>query len=208
MRGFTWAQYTLGPTAAVALTALLLQIRSTNPKSKSIDRSAPAIRCLILSVLVFGVGGLLGLFVDGGDTRTPAHYHGVIAGVTLALMGLAFLEFLPALGRPVPSRRRMAWTVGLFGWGQLAACMGLFLAGGHGAPRKVAGADQGLTEWAAFAGMGLNGLGGLVAVVGGILFVWTMAVALIRPGMISQEEGAASRLEAGLGASGRGSVGK
>jgi heme/copper-type cytochrome/quinol oxidase subunit 1 len=128
---------------------------------------------------VFAVGGAFGLFVDGADTRTPAHYHGVIAGVSLALMGVVLLHLLPALSRPVPSRRRAGWIFGLFGWGQLAACIGLFVAGGHGTPRKVAGAAQGLSEWPAFIGMGLNGLGALVAIVGGILFVWTVAAALL-----------------------------
>ena len=31
------------------------------------------------------VGAFLGLFVDGADTRTPAHYHGVIAAIMLAI---------------------------------------------------------------------------------------------------------------------------
>ena len=30
-------------------------------------------------------------------------------------------------------------------------------------------------------GMAMNGLGGLVAVIGGVFFVWTMAVAMLRP---------------------------
>ena len=180
MLAFTNAQYVLGPAAAIAVIAVALQLQTARRWSR-LDRRDPALRCLALSVLLFGVGGFLGLFVDGGDTRTPAHYHGVIAGVTLALIGVAYLRLLPALDRESPSRRRIGWTVGLFGWGQLAACIGLFLAGGHGAPRKVAGAAQGLSDWAAYAGMGLNGLGALFAIIGGILFVWTMATALLRP---------------------------
>lgn len=180
MQAFSDAQYVLGPASAIVILALIVRLQRARAWSQR-DRTDPALRCFALSVLLFGVGGVLGIFVDGGDTRTPAHYHGVIAGVTLALIGVAYLRLLPALGRLSPSRRRIAWTIGLFGWGQLAACLGLFLAGGHGAPRKVAGAAQGLTEWAAYAGMGLNGLGGLIAVIGGVIFVWTMAAALLRP---------------------------
>ena len=83
-----------------------------------LDRRHPAIRCLLLSILVFGVGGSLGLFVDGADTRTPAHYHGVIAGVSLSLMGVFLFVLLPMLGRQPPTSRRAAWTLGLFGRGQ------------------------------------------------------------------------------------------
>lgn len=181
MQAFTNIQYAFGPAAAIVLLALALRLRTLASAGSTASAPNPPLRCLTLSALVFGVGGFLGLFVDGGDTRTPAHYHGVIAGVTLALIGVAYFKLLPLLQRHVPSRRRVAWTIGLFGWGQLAACLGLFLAGGHGAPRKVAGAAQGLSDWAAYAGMGLNGLGGLIAVIGGIVFVWTMAAALLRP---------------------------
>lgn len=186
MQAFTNIQYAFGPATVIALLTLVGRVRKT-PVAAGASSAAkgvhPALLCLALSILVFGAGGFLGLFVDGSDTRTPAHYHGVIAGVTLALIGVAYFRLLPWLERPSPSRRRVVWTIGLFGWGQLAACIGLFIAGGHGAPRKVAGAAQGLSDWAAYAGMGLNGLGGLVAVIGGILFVWTMAAALLRPSL-------------------------
>jgi hypothetical protein len=49
--------------------------------------------------------------------------------------------------------------------------VGLVWSGGHGVQRKVAGAEQVLRSPAEIAGMGLMGLGGLVAIVGGLLFV-------------------------------------
>ena len=48
------------------------------------------------------------------------------------------------------------------------------------ARRKVAGEAQGLVDLAPMVGMAMNGLGGLVAVIGGVFFVWTMAVAMLR----------------------------
>jgi cytochrome c oxidase subunit I len=174
MHAFTWLQYALGPAAAVLAVALPGRLRRPWPWHE------PAFLALALSMLLFAVGGTLGLFVDGADTRTPAHYHGVIAGVTLAFFGLFFARFLPLLGRRLVGGRRLRVILHVFAWGQLAACIGLFIAGGHGAPRKVAGDAQGLSDMAAMVGMGLNGLGGLVAVVGGILFVWTVAAALLR----------------------------
>ncbi len=173
-RAFTLLQYGLGPPALIVAGALAIGA----PRPLPWDR--PALQCLALSFLLFAVGGAFGLFVDGADTRTPAHYHGVIAAVTLAFMGLFYTVFLPALGKPGPRERTMRIQLHLFAWGQLVACIGLFLAGGHGAPRKVAGDAQGLHEMAAKIGMGLNGFGALIAIIGGILFVWLVARALLR----------------------------
>ena len=49
--------------------------------------------------------------------------------------------------------------------------IGLVWSGGYGVQRKVAGADQILRSSGEIAGMGLMGLGGMVAIVGGLLFV-------------------------------------
>lgn len=176
-RAFTSLQYGLGPAALIVAVPLAIALPRPWPWRQ------PELACLALSFLLFAVGGAFGLFVDGADTRTPAHYHGVIASVTLAFMGLFYALILPALGRARPSERAMRIQLHLFAWGQLAACIGLFLAGGHGAPRKVAGEAQGLEVMAARIGMGLNGIGGLIAIIGGILFVWLVARALIRHGI-------------------------
>ena len=47
--------------------------------------------------------------------------------------------------------------------------------------RKVAGADQGLTRSGEIASMGLMGLGGLIAIVGGLLFV-VVVIRAVRAG--------------------------
>ncbi|MBK8176227.1 MAG: cbb3-type cytochrome c oxidase subunit I [Rhodospirillales bacterium] len=171
---FTWMQYAFGPAAAIMAAGVLNRLARPWPWRE------PAFLALALSLLLFGIGGGLGLFVDGTDTRTPAHYHGVIAGITLAFFGLFYARILPLLGRPRVSALRMRLILHLFAWGQLAASIGLFIAGGHGAPRKVAGDAQGLSDTAQIAGMALNGLGGLIAIIGGILFVWTMAAVFLR----------------------------
>jgi cytochrome c oxidase subunit I len=171
---FTWLQYVLGPAAAVMAAGIVGRLRRPWPWSQ------PDFLAMALSMLLFAIGGAFGLFVDGTDTRTPAHYHGVIAAVTVAFFGLFFTRFLPLLGRPAVRARRVRLIMHLFAWGQLAACIGLFIAGGHGTPRKVAGDAQGLADFGAMFGMGLNGFGGLIAVLGGVLFVWTVASTLLR----------------------------
>ena len=134
-------------------------------------------------------GGFLGLFVDGADTRTPAHYHGVIAGVSLAFMGLFLTVFLPSLGRSIRHGKKIYALIYLFAGGQLAASIGLFWAGGFGAPRKIAGDAQGLEAIGAIVGMTMNGIGGLVAVIGGVLFIWTVGVALLQAPEIDSGQG-------------------
>ena len=49
--------------------------------------------------------------------------------------------------------------------------VGLVWSGGYGVQRKVAGVDQVLRTPQEVAGMGLMGLGGLIAIAGGLLFV-------------------------------------
>jgi len=94
-------------------------------------------------------------------------------------MGLAYL-MLPALGFARPSVRLATWQPYVYGGGQLMHIAGLVWSGGYGVQRKVAGAEQVLRPPQEIAGMGLMGLGGLVAVVGGILFVVVMLQAMRR----------------------------
>jgi hypothetical protein len=56
--------------------------------------------------------------------------------------------------------------------------LGLVWSGGYGVQRKVAGSEQVLRSASEVAGMGLMGLGGAVAIVGGLLFVVVVARAL------------------------------
>jgi hypothetical protein len=132
---------------------------------------SPAYLSLLLSFATFAAGGVLGLFADGTDTRTPGHYHAEIVGVTLAFMGLFFAVVLPTLCRGGKDGGAVLWQFWLLGGGQLLACAGLFLAGSQGVGRKIAGSAQGLDSLAKIIGMRLNQGGGGVAVIGGVLFV-------------------------------------
>jgi hypothetical protein len=49
--------------------------------------------------------------------------------------------------------------------------VGLAWTGGYGVQRKTAGLAQGVDRLGEIAGMGLMGLGGLVSVIGGLLFL-------------------------------------
>ena len=130
----------------------------------------PLRSALIVSMGLFVVGGAFGFLIQGSDVRIPAHYHGSIVGITLALMGIAY-ALLPSFGFRAPATRLAAWQPWVFGVGQLLHIIGLVWSGGYGVQRKVAGSAQVLRSTGEIAGMGLMGLGGLIAIAGGLLFL-------------------------------------
>jgi len=139
-----------------------------------IERSA-----LFFSVLLFGVGGIIGFMIKGSDVTVPAHYHGSIVGITIAFMGITYY-LLPQLGFRKVSGRAARLQPGLYGCGQLMHITGLAWSGGYGVQRKTAGAEQGLEQFEQIAGMGLMGLGGLISIIGGVIFLVVVYLA-IRP---------------------------
>jgi len=178
---FTWLQYGLAPPTLLMSGAMIATAAQYRQRTGAWPWGNVAFLCLILSVVVFGVGGFLGLFVDGADTRTPAHYHGVIGGVNLTFMGLFFVLFLPLMNRHIKTTRSIIVLVWFYAVGQTFHSLGLFLAGGYGAPRKTAGAEQGIEAMGAKIGLYLMGAGAVVAVIGGIMFIWIISRALLRP---------------------------
>ncbi len=173
----TWAMRIGGGLSIlpVALAAVvgLLAAPPLRPEAR------PWRAALLASVLLFGAGGVIGIFITGSNVRIPAHYHGCIVGVTLALMGLVF-RLLPALGYAAPQGRLAVAQPWVYAVGQLMHIVGLVWSGGYGVQRKVAGAEQVLRTPGEIAGMGLMGLGGAVAIVGGLLFLVVVLRAMRR----------------------------
>jgi hypothetical protein len=141
-------------------------------------RSSPAKSALAASLALFVVGGVLGYLIRGVNVVIPAHYHGAIVGVTLAFMGLTYV-LLPKLGFGEASGRVARWQPYVYGGGQLLHVLGLAWSGGYGVQRKVAGAEQMLVTLPQKLGMGLMGLGGLIAVIGGVMFVLVCLKAML-----------------------------
>jgi len=168
---FTNLQYAFAvPTTLVAAFGLSTII--TNRSRAVAPDQHTASLTLLLSIAVFAVGGFLGLFVDGADARTPAHYHGVIGGVNLAFMGLFYGFFLPLLGQPASTSKATNLSLWFYALGQTLHALGLFIAGGYGASRKTAGAEQGIDGVVGKVALYGMGIGAVIAVIGGIMFVW------------------------------------
>ncbi len=161
-----------GAIAAVPIgLAILLSIieRWRPTPGFEIERNA-----LIFSLLLFGVGGGIGFMISGSTVTVPAHYHGSIVGITIAFMGLSYY-LLPQLGFKKVSGKIARWQPGIYGGGQLMHIIGLAWSGGYNVARKSTDAERGFEQ---VAGRGLMGFGGLVSIIGGIIFLVLMYLSL------------------------------
>lgn len=128
---------------------------------------------LVVSLMLFFAGGVLGLMISGQNVTIPAHYHGMIIGITQALMGMAY-AMLPRFGyAPVAAGRLAFWQPIVYGVGQMMHIGGLAYCGGYGILRKTAGGFENLAVDIQIA-LGIFGMGGLLAILGGVLFVVVM----------------------------------
>jgi cytochrome c oxidase subunit I len=164
----TWGMR-LGGGVAIAPLALAVLFALVPRRALSAEQG-PLRAALLASMLLFVAGGAIGLSISGSNVKIPAHYHGCIVGVTLALMGVVF-HLLPQLGWCAPRGRLAVAQPWLYGIGQLLHIVGLVWSGGYGVQRKVAGAEQVLRSGGEVMGMGLMGVGGLLAILAGLLFV-------------------------------------
>lgn len=174
---FTWLMRYGGSLATLPLGLAVFYGLLISQKAQEVER--PYRSALISSMVLFGAGGLIGFFIDGANVTIPAHYHGSIVGVTLALMGLTYV-LLPQLGY---ARARVKWAYiqpYLYGGGQLLHVSGLMWSGGYGVQRKVAGSAQALDGIEKQLAMGVMGLGGLIAIIGGIIFVYIVLEAMLK----------------------------
>ena len=134
---------------------------------------------IICSIFLFFFGGLIGLLITGVNVVIPAHYHGEIVGISIALMGLVYvycflkphnergiIQFLP---KAENIEKYQAAPIYLITLGQLIHITGLALAGGYGVLRKTPGEEIALS---AKVYMGMMGIGGLIAIIGGLMFVY------------------------------------
>ncbi|MBC5768700.1 cbb3-type cytochrome c oxidase subunit I [Ramlibacter albus] len=186
----TWAMRLGGgaailPVALAVLPAAVIPAKSQMaaaviPAQAGIQSVLNPLRAALLSsILLFAAGGIIGIFIAGSNVRIPAHYHGCIVGVTLALMGVVY-RLLPSLGYSTPQGRLANAQPWVYGIGQLMHIVGLVWSGGYGVQRKVAGTEQVLRTTGEVAGMGLMGLGGAIAILGGLLFLVVVVRAMKR----------------------------
>ncbi len=159
--------------AGIAPTLMAVWVVWALARTRFIRENRAYASALIVSLILFFAGGALGLMISGQNVTIPAHYHGMIVGITQAVMGMAYV-MLPRFGyKSVASTRLAFWQPIVYGVGQLMHIGGLAYCGGYGILRKTAGGFEHLAPDIKIA-LGIFGMGGLLAISGGILFVIVM----------------------------------
>ncbi len=158
-----------GGLASVPLAVMLGWSLWESPRATTPEQETFRV-ALRASLLLFLCGGVIGLMIQGINVTIPSHYHGSICAITLVYMGLTY-HILPGLGFRRPSPQWSQRQLNLYAIGSLLHIIGLAWSGGHNVQRKTAGVEQGLTTLADKIPMWIMGVGGAIAVVGGILFL-------------------------------------
>ena len=166
-------RWTLFPVVLVVLGTGVLHVRRSPDRPAWGDfRFAGLAGSAALTLLGF----ILGSLIRGSSTLVPGHYHCAIGAVTIALMAAAY-DFCTAVaptGTPVAEPRRARLQLLLFGGGQAVFGLGFALAGAYGMGRKQYGVEQHVRTAGEYLGLSVMGLGGLIAVAGGIFFLAVM----------------------------------
>lgn len=170
-------KYGLGASTAFFAVGIIRGIMRQK-KEDRLNWADPAFSSLVLSMSLFVLGGVVSLFIRGSNLKIPSHYHGVIGAVTTAFMGLTYY-IIPLLDRKVWSDKMAKYQPYLYATGQALFVIGMFWAGAHGVPRKTYGTAQNLDSVAKTVGMALQGIGGLIAVIGGATFVLNVLASLL-----------------------------
>ncbi len=145
-------------------------------KYSSFTSAKPQRNAIIWCIILFIAGGIISTFIRGSNTIIPAHYHGVIIGISVLFTGLCY-QILPKLGYAEIKGRLANIQPILYGSGQLIHITGFALSGGYGAMRKTPGVEL---PTQAKVYMGLMGMGGLISIIGGLFFVIIIFKTLIK----------------------------
>ncbi len=119
---------------------------------------------IICSNILFLSGGFIGILIIGMNVTIPAHYHGSIVGISVACMGFCFLLC------DDKQQKNSYFTTAIITItiGQMLHIIALLFAGGYGVMRKTPGVEMTIGSKLL---MGIMGGGGLIAIVGGLMFV-------------------------------------
>ncbi len=166
-------RWTIFPVVLVVLGFGVRHIAASLPRAGGSRPLNHRLVGLTGSAVLTILGFVLGAMIRGSSTLVPGHYHAAIGAVTLALMTALYdlADTASPAGLPAPVLSRARWQLALFGAGQAVFALGFALAGAYGLGRKQYAAEQHVRSLGEYLGLGVMGLGGLVAVAGGVLFL-------------------------------------
>ena len=156
---------------------------------KAAPWSSPAFAAGAVSFAMFGIlGGISGVILGGVQVNmiahntliVPAHFHmTVVAGSTLAFMGISYILVPLIVRRDLFLPKMASWQPYLFGLGMGIFGIGMGLAGHAGVPRRHWNIAFPANELAAgvfdepivTTSLAVMGIGGLIAITAGAMFV-------------------------------------
>ena len=155
----------------------------------------PVFAGVFISIIGFGfLGGITGVMMGTEQLNliihntiyVPGHFHAtVVVGTTLTFMALTFYLIPVLFKRQIIAPRLAQWQPYLFGLSMYFFCLVMMGAGTLGVSRRHWDmAFQGAAlayEWpgAAYLMMGLVGIGGVAAIVGGAAFIYITVGSLL-----------------------------
>ncbi len=147
----------------------------------------PAFSGMFLSLVMFGfLGGISGVVLGSEQINlilhntmyVPGHFHGtVVAGTTLAFMAITYLVVPLIFRREIMFKKVAQWQPYVFGLGVAGISLFMMGAGTLGVSRRhwdITFSDAPVTfdyPGTAFLMMGLNGVFGVLAALGGLMYV-------------------------------------
>jgi cytochrome c oxidase subunit 1 len=155
----------------------------------------PTFSGVFISIIGFGfLGGISGVMMGTEQLNmiihntvyVPGHFHAtVVIGTTLTFMALTYYLIPVLFRREMIAPTLAKWQPYLFGFSMYFFCLVMMGAGTLGVSRRhwdmaFGGAPQAY-EWpgAAYLMMGLVGIGGIVAIAGGAIFVYVTVGSLL-----------------------------
>lgn len=173
----------------------------------------PGFSSLAFSIVVFGfVGGITGVtfgteqinIIAHNTLRIPGHFHAtVVSGTAMAFMGITYYVIPLIFRREIAFYRLAKIQPYLFAVGMLIFSMAMTFAGTFGVPRRHwdIGFNQALFQPgfspAVNLIIGVMAVGGLIAIVGGALYIVVTVVSVFFGKRMAADD-------SGLGATGRG----
>jgi len=157
--------------------------------------SNPSFSSVFISLIGFGfLGGITGVMMGTEQLNliihntiyVPGHFHAtVVIGTTLTFMGVTYYLIPVLFRRELIAPTLARWQPYIFGLSMYFLCLVMMGAGTLGVSRRHWDmAFQGAAmayEWpgAAYLMMALVGVGGIAAIIGGVIFIYIMLGSLL-----------------------------
>ena len=150
----------------------------------------PGFAALIMSMILFGwIGGVTGVTIGTeqinmlahNTLRLPGHFHAtVVGGTTLAFMGFTYYVIPLIFRKELKLKKWAQWQPYVYGIGSALVSLGMITSGLQGVARRnwditFAGVVPGTVDLT----LAIFGIGALIAVTGGIMYVTIVLVSIL-----------------------------